>query len=150
MLPQMGRGPEPNIGISDIAVRLAKLAHGYARERVLEVCYEKSPLRVVGSERFAAPLLTLYAVEHRFGVACTRQGGPRADNAHNVADGIAALRFGTGCARAEAVGTSERDGLFRHVCAHVCGSPAVRCSVTGHVRGIRNPQQFTAKAVPRF
>ena len=37
MLPQMGWGPEPNLGIGEIAVRLAKLAHGYARERVLEV-----------------------------------------------------------------------------------------------------------------
>ena len=37
MLPQMSRGPEPNLGIAEIAVRLAKLAHGYARERVLEV-----------------------------------------------------------------------------------------------------------------
>ena len=35
MLPQMGRGPEPNLGIGEIAVRLANLAHGYARERVL-------------------------------------------------------------------------------------------------------------------
>ena len=33
----MGRGTEPNLGIGEIIVRLAKLAHGYARERVLEV-----------------------------------------------------------------------------------------------------------------
>ena len=37
MLPQMGRGPEPNLGIGEITVRLANLAHGFARERVLEV-----------------------------------------------------------------------------------------------------------------
>ena len=33
----MGRGPEPYLGIGEIAVRLAKLAHCYAKERVLEV-----------------------------------------------------------------------------------------------------------------
>ena len=65
----MGRGPIPNLGIGEIAVRLAKLAHGFARKRVLEVDHEKLPQRVVGSERLAAPLLMLHAVEHRFGVA---------------------------------------------------------------------------------
>ena len=66
----MDRGLEPNLGIGEIVVRLAKLAHGYARERVLEVYYEKRPQWVVGFERFAAPLLImLYAVVHRFGVA---------------------------------------------------------------------------------
>ena len=96
----------------------------------------------------------LQEVEHRFGVACTPQGGPRADNDDNVADGISALSVGMGCARADAVGTVERDGLFRHACVYVwicmCGSPAVRysSSVTGHVRGFLSPQQFTSKAVP--
>ena len=33
----MGRGLEPNLGIGKIAVCLAKLAHGYARARALEV-----------------------------------------------------------------------------------------------------------------
>ena len=144
----MGKGPEPNLGIGEIAVRLAKLAHGYARERVLEVDREKLPQRDVGSERLAGPLLMLHAIEHCFGVACTRQGGPRPDIGHNVADGISALSVGIGCARADAVGTVEKDGLFRPVC--VCGSPAVCCSVTGHVRGIRSPQQLTLKAVPRI
>ena len=60
----------------------------------------------------------LPAVEHRFGVACTRQGGPRADNGHNVADGISALSAGDGCARTDAVSAVERDGLLRH--ARVC------------------------------
>ena len=129
MLPQMGRGPETNLGIGEITVRLAKLAHGYARERLLEVDHEKLTQRVVGSERLAAPLLMLHAVEHRFGVACTRQGGPRTDSGHNFADGISALSVGIGCARADAVGTVERDWLFRRVCVCVCGSPAVRCSV---------------------
>ena len=115
----MGKGPEPNLGIGEIAVSLAKLAHGYARERVLEVYHEKLPQRVVGSERLAAPMLVFHAVEHRFGVACIRQGGPRADNGHNVADGISALSVGIGYARADAVGTIERDGLFRRVCVYV-------------------------------
>ena len=61
----------------------------------------------------------LHAVEHRFGVACTRQGGRRPDNGHNVADGISALSVGIGCARADAVGTAERDGLFSPVCVCV-------------------------------
>ena len=65
------------------------------------------------------PLLMLHAVEHRFGIACTRQGGPRADNGLNFAEGISALSVGIGCARAGAVGTVERDGLFRHVCVCV-------------------------------
>ena len=70
----------------------------------------------------------LRAVEHRFGVACTHRGGLRAENGHNVADGISTLSVGIGCARADAVGTVERDGLFRHVCVCVvCGSPAMRC-----------------------
>ena len=72
----------------------------------------------------------LHAVEHRFGVACTRQGSPRADNGHNVADGISALSVGIGCARADLVGTVERNGLFRHVCACVCGSPALCAAVS--------------------
>ena len=33
----MGKGPELNLGIGEITVRLANLAHGYARDRVLEV-----------------------------------------------------------------------------------------------------------------
>ena len=114
----MGRGPEPNLGIGEIAVRLVKLAHGYAKERVLEVYHEKLPQRVVSSERLAAALLMLHVVEHRFGVACTRQGGPRADKGHNAAHGISALIIGIGCARADTVGTVERDGLFHHV--YVC------------------------------
>ena len=84
----MGRGPEPILGIGEIAFRLAKLAHGDARERVLEVDREKLPQRVAGSERLAAPLLMLHAVEQRFGWA-------------------------------DAFGTIERDGLFRHVCVCV-------------------------------
>ena len=148
MLPQIGREPKPNLGIGKIAVRPAKLAHGYARKRVLEVYHEKLPQRVVESERLAAPLLMLQAVEHLFGVACSRQGDPRAHNGHNVADGMSALSIGIGCAPGLAVGTVERDGLFRHVC--VCGSPAKRCSVTGHVRGIRSLKQFTLKYVSRI
>ena len=42
----------------------------------------------------------LQVVEHRFGVACTYQGGPRADNGHNVADGIPVLSVGIASARA--------------------------------------------------
>ena len=114
----MGGGPEPNLGIGEIAVRLAKLAHGYARERVLEVDHEKNPQRIE-CERLAAPPLMLHEVEHRFGVACTRQVCPRADNGHNVADGISVLSVGIGCVRANAVGTVKRDGLFRHVCVSV-------------------------------
>ena len=88
-------------------------------ESLLEVYHEQLPPGVVGSERLARPLLILHTVEHLFGVACARQGGPRVDNGHNVADGISALRFGIACARADAVGTVERDGLFRHVCVCV-------------------------------
>ena len=146
MLPLMVSGPERILGIGEIAVSVAKCAHGYARERVHGVDRVKLPQRVVGSERVAEPLLMLHAVVHRFGVACTRQGGTRADNGHNAADGISALRVGIGCARVDAVGTVKGDGLFRHVC--VCGSFAVRCSVTGHVRVIRSPQQFTLKTAP--
>ena len=61
MLPQMGKGPEPNVGSCEIAVRLAELAHGYARERVLEVDREKLPQRVVGPGRLAAPPLMIHA-----------------------------------------------------------------------------------------
>ena len=118
MLPQIGGGPEPNLGIGEITVHLAKLAHGYARERVLEVDLEKLPQRVE-SERLSVPPLMLHAVEHRFGVACTRQGCPRAYNGHKVADGISPLSVGIECARAIGVGTVERDGLFRHVCVCV-------------------------------
>ena len=118
MLPQIGGGPEPNLGIGETTVCFAKLAHGYARERVLEVDHEKLPQRVE-SERLAATPLMLHAVEHRFEVACTRQGCPRADNGHNVADGISTLSVGIECARANGVGTVERDGVFRHVCVCV-------------------------------
>ena len=125
----MGRGAEPNFGIGEIAVRLAKLANGYDRERVLEVGHEKLPQWVVGSEPLAAPPIMLHAVGHRLGVACTRQGGPRVDNGHNVADEISALSVGIGCARADAVGTVERDRLFRHVCAWVWISrSALQCN----------------------
>ena len=60
-----------------------------------------------------------HAVKHRFGVACTRYCSPRADDGHNVADEISALSADIGCARADAVGTVERDGLFRNVCVCV-------------------------------
>ena len=60
MLPRMGRRPETNLVIGKIAVHLAKLARGYARERVLEVYHEKLPQRVVGSERLASPLLICF------------------------------------------------------------------------------------------
>ena len=73
----MGREPEAKLGVGEIALGLAKLAHDYARERVLEVYHEKLPQRVVGPELFATPLLTLHAVEHRLGVACIRQGALR-------------------------------------------------------------------------
>ena len=75
----MGREAEANLGVGGIAFGLAKFAHDYARERVLEVYHEKLPQRVVGPERFATPLLTLHAVEHRLGVARIRQGTPLAD-----------------------------------------------------------------------
>eukprot|EP00904_Undaria_pinnatifida_P002607 jgi/Undpi1/12347/HiC_scaffold_5.g02021.m1 len=55
-------------------------------------------------------MLLLHAIEHHFEVACTRQGGPRGDNGHNVADGTSALSVGIGRARADAVGTAERAG----------------------------------------
>ena len=97
----MGGGSEPNLGIDEITVRLSKLAHVYARERFLEV------------ERLAGPLPILHAVEHGFGVACTRQGGPRVNNGHNIVNGISTLSVGIGCARADAVGTVERDGLLQ-------------------------------------
>ena len=105
----MGSGPEPNLGIGEITVPLAKL----------EVDHEALPQHVVGSKRLAAPLLMLHAVEHRFGVACTRQGAPRVDSDQKVADGISALSVGIGCARADLVGTFARDGLFRLVCVCV-------------------------------
>ena len=89
-----------------------------------------------------APLLMLFAVEHCFGVACTRQGGSKADNDHNVADRISALSVGSGCARADAVGTFERGAVPPCVLC-VCRSPAACCKVTGHVRGICSPQKFT-------
>ena len=37
MLPQMGRGFEPTLGIADIAVRLANPTNGHVMERALEV-----------------------------------------------------------------------------------------------------------------
>ena len=61
----------------------------------------------------------VHAVEHRCGVACTCPGGPRADNGHDVADGISALSVGIGCGRADVVGTVERDGMFCLVCVCV-------------------------------
>ena len=63
MLPQMGMGVEPNLGIGEIAVRIAELAHAYARERVLEVYHEKLPQRAVGSERLVVALFMINAVE---------------------------------------------------------------------------------------
>ena len=73
----------------------------------------------------------LHAVERRFGVACTRQGGPRADNGYNVADGISALSVGIGCARVDAVGIVERDELFRHVCVDLPLCAAVSQGMKG-------------------
>ena len=72
----------------------------------------------------------LHEVEHRFGVACTRQGGPRADDGDNVADGIFALSDGIGCARADAVGAGEKNGLLRHVCE--CVWISRRCALQCH------------------
>ena len=76
--------------------------HGYARERVLEVYHKQLPPPVVKTEKLAAvPLLMLHAVvEHHFRIACTREGGPRADNDYNVS----ALNACSECARADAVG----------------------------------------------
>ena len=51
MLLQIGTGPEPNLSIGEFAVLRAKLAHGYAREPVLDVDVEKLPQRLVASER---------------------------------------------------------------------------------------------------
>ena len=53
------------------------------------------------------------AVGHRFAVACTRQGGPQVDNGHSVADGSPPSALALG---ADAVGSVEGDGPFRHVC----------------------------------
>ena len=133
MLPQIGREPKHNLSIGEIAVRPAKLAHGYTRKRVLEVSHEKLPQRVAESERLAAPLLMIQAVEHLFGVACSRQGDPRAHNGHNVADGIppSALELG---APGPAVGTVERDGLFRHVC--VCVDLPLSAAVSQGMPGV--------------
>ena len=70
----------------------------------------------------------LYAVEHLFGVACSRQGGPQDDNGRNLADGISALSVGPGCARADAVGTVERYRLFHQLRVCMCGYLVVHCS----------------------
>ena len=111
--------------------------------------HEELPQRVV-VERLAAPALVVHAVGHRFRAACTRQGCPRADNGHNVADGISALSIGIGYARANAVGIVERDRRAVPPCMRVCGSLVVRCSVTGLVRGVRGPEQFNLKRIPRI
>ena len=87
----------------------------------------------------------LNAVEHSFGVEGTRQGGPRADNGHNIADGISALSVGIGCTRADAVGTVDRDGLLRHVC--VCVWIPSRCALQRHrvCEGYPQPVAFHDK-----
>ena len=90
----------------------------------------------------------LHAVEHSFGVACTHQGGPRADNGHNVAAGISALSVGILCQMRQGWRRRHRRERWA-VPPCVCGFPAVRCSLTGHVKGI-SPQQFTLTAVPRI
>ena len=142
-------GPNLTSAWAKLPFASQSLPHCYARERVLEVYHEKIPQRVVGSERLAAPLLILHAVEHRCGVACTRQSGPRADNSHNVANGISALVVALGSPALTPSAPSREMGRST-TCARECGSPAVRCSATGHVRGTRSPQQFTLKAVFRI
>ena len=57
----MGKRPQPNLSIGEIAVHLAKFAHGYASEQGFAVDREKLPQRVVVFERFTAPLLLLHA-----------------------------------------------------------------------------------------
>ena len=111
--------------------------------------HEKLPQRV-GVERLAAPAFVVHAVGHRFRAPCTRQGCPRADNGHNVADGISALSIGIGYARANAVGIVKRDRRAVPPCVRVCGSLVVRCSVAGLVRGVRAPEQFILKRKTRI
>ena len=66
----MRREIEPYLGIDEIAVRLAKLAYYYARERALKLFREQNLQWTVGSERLAASLFMLHALEHLFRVAC--------------------------------------------------------------------------------
>ena len=99
----LGREPEPNLGIGQIVVRLAKRVHGYDKERVLEVDREKitQRLRTVSGLRALAK-----AVHEPMMVPTSPIGSPPS---------VLALE----CARADAVDTVERDGMFRHVCVCV-------------------------------
>ena len=105
---------------------------------------------LVGFGRLSAALLVLHAVDRRFGVARSRQGDLRADKGHTVADGISALSVGIGCARADAVGTVKKDGLFRHVGVRVRIS---RCALQCHkaCEGYLQPAAIHVKScTPRY
>ena len=109
----------------------------------------KSLQRVVGSERFAAPLLMIYAVEHRFGVQALAKVVRGPIMATTAPKGSPPLGLALGAPGLTPSAPSREMG-YSAMCARVCGSPAVFCSVTGHVRGIRSPQQLTVKVVSRF
>ena len=86
----------------------------------------------------------LHAVDHRFAVACIRQGGQGADNGHVFADGISALSVGIRCVRADRVGIVERDALFRHVC--VCVDLPLCTAVSQGMRGYPQPVAIHVKS----
>ena len=88
-----------------VSPAVAELAHGYARERLLHVDHEKT--------NFHRVLLDLAGLLRHFIVS-----GSRVGDGHDFADGTSALSVGIACARADAVGTVERDGCFA-VCACV-------------------------------
>ena len=67
ILPQMGKGPER------LAKRVPTTMPGSGSSPQLEEYHENSPQRVDVSDQLTATRLVLHAVEHPFGVTCSRQ-----------------------------------------------------------------------------
>ena len=97
-----------------------------------EVDRENFPQRVVGSERLAAPLLMLHAVFLRSRALTKVVCGLIL--ATTSMTGFSTLSVGNGCARADAVGTVERDGPFRPMC--VCVDRPLCAAVSQGMRGV--------------
>ena len=115
MLSQMGKGPEPepNLGMGEIAVRPAKLAHGFKRERVLEVDREKTPQRGLLDLNGFLGLCSCFT---RFSTV----SGSRALTKVVFADGISALSVGIGCAMVDAYNRHRRERWAVPPCVRVC------------------------------
>ena len=142
MLPQVSREIEPYLGIDEVAVRLAKLAHYYARERVLKLFHEQKLQRIVGSERLAASLFMLHALEHMFRVACIAKvvREPTMTTSSSTGNAPLALVLGvlTRSAPSREMGSSA-------VCANACVDLLLCAKVSQgmYVRSTRSPQKIS-------